>query len=261
VESRVVDGISVVCQLNENAKPDRAFGNSFGKFVEQVVCALASGSSIVQMIVAGFRARRLKIGILLPELLLRGRDQPEIMFGVLKVIFRRDRIAGGLRVTRELKIFVGDMIGGAADLHVRPVGFIDPCQGIVIAAIVVVVAVVVVLIAAPTHALVVVMLLTVSHGLLFDNSNWRRLSPAGVFPSFNPAFCAGTKNPRWPRPLGGAPAGRHASMSDEVAVCDSPLNSIIVFSEVFFDERRVRINVRVGFCRRLSCQDHGPETS
>src|SRR5882724_10114784 len=108
------------------------------------------------------------------------------------------------------------MIGGAADLHVGPVGFINPSQGVVIAAIVVVI--VVVLIAAPTHALVVVMLLTVSHGLLFDNSNWRRLSPAGVFPSFNPAFCAGTKNPHWPRPLGGALAGRHASMGDKVAL-------------------------------------------
>jgi hypothetical protein len=35
------------------------------------------------------------------------------------------------------------------------------------------------------------MLLTVSHGLLFDNSIWRRLQTARVFPSFNPAFCAG----------------------------------------------------------------------
>jgi len=54
VDSRVMDAISVVGQLNENAKPDRAFSNSFGKFVEQVVGAVAGGSSIVQMIVAGF---------------------------------------------------------------------------------------------------------------------------------------------------------------------------------------------------------------
>jgi hypothetical protein len=39
----------------------------------------------------------------------------------------------------------------------------------------VVAAIVVVLIAAPAHALAVVMLLTVSHGLMFDNSVSRRL--------------------------------------------------------------------------------------
>ena len=96
------------------------------------------------------------------------------MLGVLEIIFRRDRIAGGLGVTRELEIFLRDVIGRSADLHVGAVGFIDPCQRVVAAAVIIVVVVVVVVVA-PAHALVVMMLLTVSHGLLFNNSRLRRI--------------------------------------------------------------------------------------
>ena len=46
-----------------------------------------------------------EVRIVLPELLLRRRDQAEIVLGVLIVIFGRDRIAGGLRVARKLKYF------------------------------------------------------------------------------------------------------------------------------------------------------------
>jgi len=113
-----------------------------------------------------FGARRLEIRVLLPELFLRDRDQAEVMFGVLEVIFRRDRIARGLRVARELKIFLGDMVGRAANLHVGAVGFIHPCQRVMVAAIIIVVVAAVIIIA-PAHALVVivVLMLTVSHGL------------------------------------------------------------------------------------------------
>src|ERR1700720_2165495 len=41
--------------------------------------------------------------------LLRRRDQPEIMFGMLEVTFRHDRIARGLRVARQLEVFFADM--------------------------------------------------------------------------------------------------------------------------------------------------------
>src|SRR5258707_12526505 len=54
VDSRVVHIIVVVCELNENAKLDRAFGNSSCQFIEQVVCAPGRNSRIVQMVVAGF---------------------------------------------------------------------------------------------------------------------------------------------------------------------------------------------------------------
>ena len=56
------------------------------------------------------------------------------MLGVLVVVFRRDRIAGGRRVARKLDIFLGDMVGGAADFHVGPVRFINPRERIVILA-------------------------------------------------------------------------------------------------------------------------------
>jgi len=115
---------------------------------------------------AAFGAGRLEVRVLLPELFLCGRDQAEIVLGMLEVIFRRDRIARGLRVARELKILLGDMVGRAADLHVGAVGLIHPRQRVMIAAVIIIIVVVVVIIA-PAHALVVivVLMLTVSHGL------------------------------------------------------------------------------------------------
>ena len=110
---------------------------------------------------------RLKVWILLAELLVRDRDQPEVMFGMLKVIFRRNRIAGRLSVTCKLEIFLRHVTGRAANLHIGAVRLIDPCQRVVVAAVVVVLLIII----APAHALVVmVMLLTVSHGFLFNDS-------------------------------------------------------------------------------------------
>ena len=43
------------------------------------------------------------------------------MFRVLKIIFRRDGIAAGMGVARELQIFFRDVMGVAPDFHVRPV--------------------------------------------------------------------------------------------------------------------------------------------
>ena len=153
------------------------------------------------LVVAAAFGTRLEVRIVLAELLLRRRDQAEIMFGVLEIIFRRDRIAGGLGVTRELEILLRDVIGRSADLHVGPVGFIDPCQRVVAATIIIVVVIVVVV--APTHALVVMMLLTVSHGLLFNNSR------CGVRHSLLTRSLdrrrAGTKFKRSPRHPGEAP--------------------------------------------------------
>jgi hypothetical protein len=124
----------------------------------------SSWTRLELLVVAAAFGTRLEVRIVLAELLLRRRDQAEIMFGMLKVVFSRYRIAGGLGVTRELEIFLRHVIGRSADLHVGSVGFIDPCQRVVAATIVVVVVIVV----APAHALVVMMLLTVSHGLLFQ---------------------------------------------------------------------------------------------
>ena len=51
----------------------------------------------------------MEVRVALAELLLRRRDQAEIMLGVLIIVFRRHRIAGGLRVARELDVFLGDV--------------------------------------------------------------------------------------------------------------------------------------------------------
>ena len=113
---------------------------------------------------------RLEVRVLLAELFVCHRDQPELMFSVLEVILRRDRIAGRLGITGKLEVFLRHVIGRAADLHIGAVGFINPCQRVMIAAVVIVVVIVVVV--APAHALVVIvmLMLTVSHGLLFNNS-------------------------------------------------------------------------------------------
>ena len=96
----------------------------------------------------------LVIGLTLAELLLRRSDDAEIVLGMLIVIFRRDRIAGALRVTSELQILFGDVGRGSADFYVRPVRFIRPRQWILMMPTLAV---------TTAHALV----LTVSHDLLF----------------------------------------------------------------------------------------------
>jgi hypothetical protein len=85
------------------------------------------------------------------------------MLGVLVVILRRHRIAGRLRIARQLNVFLGNMRRCAADFDVGSVRFIDPGEGIVAFAV------------SPPHTLV----LTVSHGLrvrqpLIGAANGRR---------------------------------------------------------------------------------------
>jgi hypothetical protein len=54
-------------------------------------------------------------GLALELLSLRGRHQPEIVFGVLKIVLRSDRVAGCVSVTRQLKISFGHMQRRAAN--------------------------------------------------------------------------------------------------------------------------------------------------
>ena len=74
-------------------------------------------SSLVVEVVVGRALRsalarlrlRIVVRVLLAELLLRSGDQAKIMLGVLEVVFGRDRIAGALRVARELEVFLRDV--------------------------------------------------------------------------------------------------------------------------------------------------------
>ena len=52
---------------------------------------------------------------------LRGGDQAIIVFGVLEIVLRRDRVAVGMGVARQLQIFFRDVMGVAANLNIRPV--------------------------------------------------------------------------------------------------------------------------------------------
>ena len=115
--------------------------------------------ALVEAVVA--RALRLVLGtgemrIVLPELLLRRRDHAVIVLGVLVVIFRCNRIAGGLRVARELNVFFRNVRRISANFHIGPVRFVYARHRIVALAMVVV---------ASAHALV----LTVSHDLPVAN--------------------------------------------------------------------------------------------
>src|SRR5665647_887833 len=98
------------------------------------------------------------IGVLLAELFLRDGDQAEIMFGVLVVVFGGHRIAGTLRVARQLDVFLRDVRGGAANLHVGSVRLVDPRQRILAFAVGVVAAAAAATVATSPHAF-----LTVSH--------------------------------------------------------------------------------------------------
>lgn len=75
-----------------------------------------------------FRAIIAHLGLLLSR--LGGGDQAEIMFGMLEIILRHDRIARRLGITCELEIFLGHMMGGAANFHIGAVRLIGPRERI-----------------------------------------------------------------------------------------------------------------------------------
>jgi hypothetical protein len=110
---------------------------------------------IIELIRRGDVVDVARLRLVLAELLLRGGDQAEIVFGVLIVILRSNRIAGGAGIARELDVFLGDMGGSAADLDVRPIRLEHPGQRVLAAPVIITVIPV-------AHPLVV---LTVSHVL------------------------------------------------------------------------------------------------
>ena len=89
--------------------------------------------------------------------LLRAGNQAKVVFRMLQVTLGRNRIAGRLRVPRQLQIFLGDVMSIASDFDVRAIRLVGPRQGIWAFAISAVVAAVIGVTAA--HALI----LTWSH--------------------------------------------------------------------------------------------------
>src|SRR5205807_6912763 len=70
--------------------------------------------ALVALVVAHVGFRPVELRIALPELFLRGRDQAEVMLRVLYIIFRPNRIAGGLCDYRKLNVFFGH-VGGSSE--------------------------------------------------------------------------------------------------------------------------------------------------
>lgn len=60
----------------------------------------------------------------LPKLFLGRGDQPKIMLSVLVIVFRCNRIARALRVTRQLEIFFPDVGCRSANFYVRSIGLV-----------------------------------------------------------------------------------------------------------------------------------------
>jgi len=63
--------------------------------------------------------------LVLAELFLGGRDQPEIMLGVLIVILRRHGVAGTSRIARQLDVFFRDVVSHGSFIHQLPM-----CDGL-----------------------------------------------------------------------------------------------------------------------------------
>ena len=61
---------------------------------------------------------------------LRGCDQSEIVFGVLKIVLRRDRIVARVSVARQLEVSFSHMQRSAANSDVRAVRVIRTGQGV-----------------------------------------------------------------------------------------------------------------------------------
>jgi hypothetical protein len=108
------------------------------------------------------------------------------VFGVLQVVLGKHRVAGGLRVARQLHVFLGDMRRIATDFNVRPGRFEAARERILALAVVIVVAAAAVIAAAVAMALVIVapatasavILLSLPHGLPF--SVWFEISVRDV---------------------------------------------------------------------------------
>jgi hypothetical protein len=71
--------------------------------------------SIVQVFWSGVSCGSNVASLALELLSLRGRHQPEIVFGVLKIVLRSDGVAGCVSVARQLKVSFGHMQRRAAN--------------------------------------------------------------------------------------------------------------------------------------------------
>jgi hypothetical protein len=97
-------------------------GEATGQTTEMVI--------IVQVSRIGFSCSP-RVALLASELRgLRGGDQSEIVFSVLKIVFGCDRVVAGVCVARQLKVSFRHMLRRAANSDVRAVRVIRTSQGV-----------------------------------------------------------------------------------------------------------------------------------
>jgi hypothetical protein len=91
-------------------------------------CILTIGIRVVATIAALLSLLLLLLLLLVEG--LRGCHDPEIVLGMLEVVFSVHNLAGRNRITRQLQVFVGHRLGVATHLHVRAVALVNPVQGV-----------------------------------------------------------------------------------------------------------------------------------
>jgi hypothetical protein len=79
---------------------------------------------LFDLIHLGLASNPLEPLIILLLRLLRRSNQPKIMFGMLQIAFRRDRITRRMRIACQLQIFFGNVIGSTANLYIGTIRFI-----------------------------------------------------------------------------------------------------------------------------------------
>ena len=85
-------------------------------------------AAVVRVFRIGF-SRSLHTAILAPDLhRLRGGDQSEIVFGVLKIVLGCDRVVACVCVARQLKVFFRHMLRRAPNSDVRAVRIVRSIQ-------------------------------------------------------------------------------------------------------------------------------------
>ena len=90
------------------------FAADGGLFVIVVVAVIGN--------IAARLARLLVVGLTLAKLLLRRRDQTEVMLRVLIVVFGGDRVSGTLRISGQLKVLFRNVGHSSPNFHVRSIG-------------------------------------------------------------------------------------------------------------------------------------------
>ena len=92
---------------------------------DEILVLRAIGLLVLDIIAAEWPPDTARRSVLLSEALCR-RDDAQIMLGVLVIVLGHHRVAGRLGIARQLQILLGDMLGIAADLDVRPIAFEHP---------------------------------------------------------------------------------------------------------------------------------------